>query len=129
MKIPQSLLLQLSPLVEAARGEPLVEPFVELHEEDGRRLRVRSAHGDFVFDRERRVLVLHDGAELDFGSIQSVDISAFPGGRGERSWSVTLYRGFLDRITVARTYDDGEASVLAARLSRVLECKVVSLSR
>lgn len=129
MKIPQSLLLKLSPLVEAARGEPLVEPFVELHEEAERRLRVRSSYGDFVFDRERRVVLLHDDTELDFASIQSVDVAAFPGGRGELSWSVTLYRGFLDRITVGRTYDDGEASVLAARLSRVLECKVISLTR
>ena len=129
MKIPQSLLLKLSPLVEAARGEPLVEPFVDLQEEAERRLRVRSSYGDFVFDRERRVVLLRDGTELDFASIQSVDVAAFPGGRGERSWSVTLYRGFLDRITVGRTYDDGEASVLAARLSRVLECKVISLTR
>ena len=129
MKIPHALLLKLSPLVEAARGEPLVEPFVELHEEADRRLRVHSSYGDFIFERERRMLVLPGGAEVDFGSIQSVDVAAFPGGRGERSWSVTLYRGFLDRITVGRTYDDGEASVVAARLSRVLECKVISLTR
>jgi hypothetical protein len=127
MKIPQQLWAKLSPLVEAARGEPLVEPFVELEERPGRCLELVSPYGIFVFDREQRV-VRHDGAVLcPFDAIQSVDIGAFPGGRGEKSWSVTLYRGIVDRTTVARTYDDGEASVVAARLARLLDCKVVSL--
>ena len=73
MKIPQLLLLKLSPLVDAARGEPLVEPFVELQEEAERRLRMRLSHGGFMVD--------------------------------------------------------GEASVLATRLSGVLECQVISLTR
>jgi hypothetical protein len=129
MKIPRQLMVKLSPLVEAARGEPLVEPFLELSEEADRRLLVRSSYGSFVFDRGKGDVVLDDLSLVAFGSIQSVDIAAFPGGRGEKSWSITLYRGFLDRITVARTYDDGEASVVAAKLSRLLDCNVINLSR
>jgi hypothetical protein len=128
MKLPQHWLLRLSPLVEAARGEPLVEPFVEIVSENEAALELVSPHGRFVFDRAQRV-VLRDGAVLaPFDTVRSVDISAFPGGRGERSWSITLYRGIVDRCTVARTYDDGEASVLAARLARVIGCKVISLA-
>lgn len=127
MKLPQALIVKLSPLVEAARGEPLVEPFIQLNEEPGQRLVLASPYGSFAFDRARAA-VFRDEAELaPFDSIQSVDIAAFPGGRGARSWSITLYRGFVDRITVARTYDDGEASIVAARLARLIGCKVVSL--
>jgi hypothetical protein len=128
MKIPHRLLVKLSPLVEAARGEPLIEPFVELAEDTEQRLVIRSPYGLFEFDRQERS-VRRDAAEVTgFDAVQSVDIGAFPGGRGERSWSITLYRGVLDRITVARTYDDGEASVLAARISRMLGRKVISLA-
>ncbi len=128
MKLPHQLLVKLSPLVEAARGEPLVEPFVEVTEENERRLVLTSSYGIFVFNRGERTV--HRGAAevITFDSVQSVDIGAFPGGRGARSWSITLYRGLVDRITVARTYDDGEASVLAAKLGRVLGRKVVSLA-
>lgn len=127
MKLPHRLAVRLSPLVEAARGEPLVEPFATLTERSGRCLVLSSSYGEFTFDRERGML-LQDGQEAAaFDSVQSVDLAAFPGGLGTKSWSITLYRSFLDRITVARTYDDGEASVIAARLARVLGCKVVSL--
>lgn len=129
MKLPQALLLKLSPLVEAARGEPLVEPYLHLTESGDGRLLLASAYGNFVFDRNARV-VLKDGVEISrFDAIESVDINAFPGGRGARSWALSLFRGFVDRTTVARTYDDGEASVVAAKLSRVIGCKVVSLAR
>lgn len=127
MKIPHRLALKLSPLVEAARGEPLVEPFVEIETFDEQWLVIQSSHGRFEFDRRARV-VLQDGQQLaTFDSIQSVDIAAFPGGRGERSWSITLFSGFLDRITVARTYDDGDASVVASKMAEVIGCKVISL--
>jgi hypothetical protein len=127
MKIPHRLALKLSPLVEAARGEPLVEPFVDIESLDDDQLVLESSHGHFVFDRKARV-VLQGGQQLaTFDSIQSVDIAAFPGGRGERSWSITLFCGFLDRITVGRTYDDGDASVVAAKLAGVIGCKVISL--
>lgn len=128
MKLPRQLLVRLSPLVEAARGEPLVEPFLELAEESEQQLILRSSYGTFTFDRLRRVVLDGDAEPLGFDTIQSVDIAAFPGGRGERSWSITLYCGFVDRTTVARTYDDGEASIVAAKLARVVGCKVVSLS-
>lgn len=128
MKLPRQLLVKLSPLVEAARGEPLVEPFLEVSEESEQRLVLRSSYGTFAFDRVRRVVLDGDTEPLAFDTIQSVDITAFPGGRGERSWSITLYCGFVDRTTVARTYDDGEASIVAAKLARVVGCKVVSLS-
>lgn len=127
MKIPHRLALKLSPLVEAARGEPLVEPFVEVEQFDDDRLLIGSSHGQFVFDRKARV-VLQGGQQLaTFDSIQSVDIAAFPGGRGERSWSITLFSGFFDRLTVGRTYDDGDASVVAAKIAGVIGCRVVSL--
>lgn len=128
MKLPRQLLVRLSPLVEAARGEPLVEPFLELAEESEQQLILRSSYGTFTFDRLRRVVLDGYAEPLGFDTIQSVDIAAFPGGRGERSWSITLYCGFVDRTTVARTYDDGEASIVAAKLARVVGCKVVSLS-
>jgi hypothetical protein len=127
MKISHRLALKLSPLVEAARGEPLVEPFVEIEAIDDDQLVLESSHGRFVFDRKARV-VLQEGQQLaTFDSIQSVDLAGFPGGRGERSWSITLFSGFLDRITVGRTYDDGDASVVAAKLADVIGCKVISL--
>jgi hypothetical protein len=128
MKLPQQLLLKLSPLVEAARGEPLVEPFVELAEQTDRCLVLTSSYGVFTIDREQRLVLKGDAVVSSFDAVQSIDVAAFPGGRGERSWSITLYRGFVDRITVARTYDDGDASVVAAKLSRAIGCKVVSLS-
>ena len=128
MKLPQALLVKLSPLVEAARGEPLIEPFVQIVELGEGRLQVDSAYGSFTFDRGLR-LVHKDGAEISrFDAIESIDLAGFPGGRGAPSWSITLYRGFLDRITIGRTYDDGEASVVGARLARLIGCKVVSLT-
>ena len=128
MKLPHKVLLKLSPLVELARGEPLIEPFVELLENSEERLTVRSSYGDFVFEKVAK-RVFKDGVEVSsFDVIASVDIDAFPGGRGERSWSVTLFRSLIDQTTVARTYDDGQASVLAAKIARVVGCKVVSLT-
>jgi hypothetical protein len=61
MKLPQALLVKLSPLVEAARGEPLIEPFVQIVELGEGRLQVDSAYGSFTFDRGLR-LVHKDGA-------------------------------------------------------------------
>lgn len=129
MKIPHRLALRLSPLVEAARGEPLVEPFVEIEVYDDDQLVVASSHGRFVFDRRQRVVQEGDQQLATFDTIQSVDIAAFPGGRGERSWSLTLFRSMFDRITVARTYDDGDASVVAAKIAEVIGCRVVSMMR
>lgn len=128
MKLPQALLVKLSPLVEAARGEPLVEPFVQVTELGEGRVQLDSAYGRFTFDRPQRQ-VCKDGVEISrFGAIESIDLAGFPGGRGAPSWSITLYRGFLDRITIGRTYDDGEASVVGARLARLIGCKVVALA-
>jgi hypothetical protein len=127
MKIPHRLALKLSPLVEAARGEPLVEPFVEIDHFDDDQLVIESSHGRFVFDRKARVVLQGEQQLAAFDTIQSVDIAAFPGGRGERSWSITLFCGFFERITVGRTYDDGDASVVAAKLADVIGCRVVSL--
>ena len=127
MKLPHALLVKLSPLVEAARGEPLVMPFLDIHEHGGQGLELSSSYGDFRFDRERR-LVFRDGQQVStFDAVASIDIAGFPGGRGAPSWTLTLYRGPVDRITVARSYDDGEISVLGARLARLMDCKVVSL--
>ncbi|MBI5721618.1 MAG: hypothetical protein HZC37_28430 [Burkholderiales bacterium] len=127
MKLPHRLALKLSPLVEAARGEPLVEPFVEIGQFDDDVLVVESSHGSFLFDRLERVVKQGEQQLATFDSIQSVDIAAFPGGRGERSWSITLFRSLFDRITVARTYDDGDASVVAAKIAEVVGCRIVSL--
>lgn len=127
MKIPHRLVLKLSPLVEAARGEPLIEPFVEVEQFDDDMLVINSSHGRFVFDRRQRVVQEGEMQLATFDSIQSVDIAAFPGGRGERSWSITLFRSLFDRITVGRTYDDGDASVVAAKIASVIGCRIVSL--
>ena len=127
MKIPHRLALKLSPLVEAARGEPLVEPYIEVEQFDDDQLVVDSSHGRFTFDRKARVVLQGEQQLATFDSIQSVDLSGFPGGRGERSWSLTLFCGFLDRITIGRTYDDGDASVVASKLAGVIGCRVVSL--
>lgn len=128
MKLPRQWLVRLSPLVEAARGEPLVEPYVETAEEPGHRFVLSSSYGRFVFDRQQRRIFDGETEIAGFEQVQSIDTAAFPGGLGERSWSITLYLGVVRRITLARTYDDGEASVLAARLARILDCKVVALS-
>ncbi|MFO1270347.1 MAG: hypothetical protein U1F50_01460 [Rubrivivax sp.] len=126
MRLPQSLVVRLSPLVEAARGWPLVEPAIEITPPGQVPITLRSAHGEFVFDPEKRS-VSRDGVEVaPFAAIQSIDVGAFPGGRGERSWSITLYLGFLRRVTLGRTYDDGDASVIAARLARATGAKVVA---
>jgi hypothetical protein len=128
MKIPHQVLVRLSPLVELASGRPLVEPFVDLVANDDSRLHLKSSYGEFIFDKPGR-RVRKDGLDVaSFDDVESVDISPFPGGRGDRSWSIVLFRGYIDRITVARTYDDGEASVLASKLAGILGCKVVSLS-
>lgn len=128
MKLPQLLRVKLSPLVEMARGEPLVEPFLDLVSHSEESLVLQSSHGEFCFDRLQQ-RVRKDGVDLcAFSDIESVDIAAFPGGRGERSWSIVLFCGFVNRITLARTYDDGQASVLAAKVAQVLGCKVLSLT-
>jgi hypothetical protein len=128
MKLPHQLLVKLSPLVEAARGEPLIEPFVEVAEHSEARLVLRSSYGLFSFDTAQRVITRDEVEVSGFDAVLSVDIGAFPGGRGEKSWSVVLFRGLVDRITIGRTYDDGEASVVAAKVAQVLGCKVVSLT-
>ncbi len=126
MKLPPALRVKLSPLVEAARGWPLVEPAMEISPPGEPLIVLHSTHGEFEFDLQRR-MVRKDGADLaPFDDIQSIDVGAFPGGLGERSWSVTLYLGFLKRVTLGRTYDDGDASVIAARLSRATGAKVIA---
>jgi hypothetical protein len=127
MKLPQALLVKLSPLVEAVRGEPLVAPFLRIHVHGGQGLELTSSYGHFWFDSERRLVFRDDQQVSTFEAIASIDLAGFPGGRGAPSWSVSLYRSPVDRITVARSYDDGEASVLGARLARLMDCKVVSL--
>ena len=128
MKLPYQLLVKLSPLVELARGEPLIEPFVDLVENTEERLLLRSSYGEFLFDKIAQNVLKGITVVSTFKEIQSIDIAAFPGGMGEKSWSIVLFRSLLDRITVARTYDDGEASVIAAKLSRVLGCKVIAIN-
>lgn len=128
MKLPMPLVLKLSPLVEAARGRPLLEPALDIGEEDEACIVVQSELGRFVFDRQRRLVLQGEQELAGFDSVQSVDIGAFPGGRGEKSWSLTLYRGFFDRIALGRTYDDGVASVTAAKLARAMGVKVVALA-
>lgn len=127
MKLPHRWALRLSPLVEAARGAPLIEPGLVLDVADEHTLVLDSGHGRFVFDRSAR-RVLRDGEPVaDFAAIRSVDIGSLPGGLGERTWSITLYLGVVRRIALGRTYDDGEASVIAARLASAIGCKVISL--
>lgn len=129
MKLPFPLAVKLSPLVEVTRGWPLVEPVLEIAEQNETRIVVESSHGRFVFDRQRRVVLADGGRELaSFAAVRSVDIGVFPGGRGERSWSLSLFLGFFNRIAIGRTYDDGDASVIAAKLARAIGCKVVALS-
>ena len=128
MKLPMPLVLKLSPLVEAACGRPLLEPALDIGEEDEACIVVQSELGRFVFDRQRRLVLQGEQELAGFDSVQSVDIGAFPGGRGEKSWSLTLYRGFFDRIALGRTYDDGVASVTAAKLARAMGVKVVALA-
>lgn len=128
MKLPPLLMTRLSPLVEAARGQPLVEPALALLSHDDALIRVQSELGLFSFDLGRRA-VERDGVPLAaFADIASVDIDAFPGGRGDPSWGLSLYLSFLRRVPLGRTYDDGLASVLAARLARAIGCKVVALA-
>lgn len=105
----------------------MVEPFLEIRQNSEERLVLASSYGTFVFDKEQSQVLLEDGALIPFSAIRSVDVSAFPGGLGERSWSISLYQGLIERTTVARTYDDGEASVVAAKLARAIGCKVVAL--
>lgn len=128
MKLPQALLNKLSPLVEAARGEPLVEPFIHIDEHTEQRLVMSTCYGVFTFDRQQRVVLKNGQAVLRFDEIESIDLAGFPGGRGAPSWSVTLYGGFTRRVGLGRTYDDGEASVVGAKLARLLGCKVVALA-
>jgi hypothetical protein len=127
VKLPPRWAARLSPLVEAARGEPLVPPGLALQALDDDTLVLGSAHGRFVFDRAARCVRRDDEVVATFGAVQSVDIGSLPGGLGERTWSLTLYLGLVRRITLGRTYDDGEASIIAARLAGVLGCKVISL--
>lgn len=127
MKLSHDWKLKLSPFTEATLGRPLVEPFIELVESGEVRLRIHSSHGEFVFDREARK-VLRDGqAVTDFDSVRSVDISSLPGREDSKSWALSLYLSFFQRITIGRTYDDGQASVLAARLAAVIGCKVLAM--
>lgn len=128
MKLPPQLIARLSPLVEAARGEPLLEPTLALVAHDDAALRIESELGVFVFDRVRRVVERDGQPVAAFGDIASVDIDAFPGGRGAPSWGLSLYQSFLRRVALGRTYDDGTASVVASRLSRAIGCKVVALA-
>lgn len=106
----------------------MIEPFVDLVENTEERLLLRSSYGEFLFDKIAQNVLKGITVVSTFKEIQSIDIAAFPGGMGEKSWSIVLFRSLLDRITVARTYDDGEASVIAAKLSRVLGCKVIAIN-
>jgi len=128
MKLPHQVLVKLSPLVELARGEPLIEPFLEVIENNEERLALRSSYGAFVFDKVDRRVLKDSIVVSQFDEVQSVDIGAFPGGMGQRSWSIVLFRSLIDRITLARTYDDGEASIVAAKVARVIGCKVIALN-
>jgi len=128
MKLPARLLAKLSPLVEAVRGQPLAEPSLQITEQSVDRVRVESELGAAVFDLNLRIVQLEPGRQIGFAEIQSVDIGRFPGGRGEPSWSVSLYLGPLRSIPVGRTYDDGDASVIAAKLARRIGCKVIAVA-
>lgn len=127
LKLSQEWKLRLSPLAEVTLGRPLVEPFVEIVEAGESLLCIRSSHGEFVFDRVQRQ-VLRDGTPVaTFDSVQSVDISSLPGREDARSWALSLYITFFQRVTIGRTVDDGEASVIAAKVAGVLGCKVLAM--
>ena len=128
MKLPPQVLVKLSPLVEAVRGQPLSEPTLHVAEQQPRLLRVESELGSFVFDLEQRLVQVGADRVVDFADVQSVDVGGFPGGLGEASWSVSLYLGPLRSVPLGRTYDDGQASVIAAMLARRIGCKVVAVS-
>lgn len=128
MKLPQRLVQRLSPFVEMVRGEPLVEPFLALTEPAEQTLLLTSCQGRFAFDLARREMTPETGEPIAFSTVQSIDVAALPGGRGQPSWSLTLYRGPIDRTLLGRSYDDGDASVVAARLARAVGCKVVALT-
>jgi hypothetical protein len=124
----QAWRLRLSPLAEALTGQPLAEPSLALRPLGETQLLATSEQGRFVFDRERRQ-VQHGQIDIAaFDDVKSVEITVFPGGRGAPSWAVSLYLGRLRRIPLGRTYDDGDASVTAARLARLLGCKVLSMT-
>lgn len=128
MKLPAPLLVKLSPLVEALRGEPLLEPALRVTGQSEHTLQIESELGQVLVDLNLRTVRLDADRSVDFADIQSVDIGHFPGGRGEPSWSIALYLGPLRSIPLGRTYDDGDASVIAAKLARRIGCKVVAVS-
>lgn len=128
MKLPAPLLVKLSPLIEALRGEPLVEPALRITGQSAHQLQIESELGQVVVDLDLRTVQVEPGRQIDFSDILSVDVGQFPGGRGEPSWSVALYLGPLRSIPLGRTYDDGDASVIAAKLARRIGCKVVAVS-
>lgn len=127
MKLPHDWKLRLSPLAEVTLGRPLVEPFVEIVESGETQLVIHSSHGEFVFDREQRQVLRNGTPVADFASVQSVDISSLPGREDARSWALSLYVSFFQRVTIGRTVDDGEASVIAAKVAGVLGCKVLAM--
>jgi hypothetical protein len=127
MNSVQSWKLRFSPLAEIILGRALVEPFMEISRANDAALVVASSYGEFKFDLKQRV-VLRDGVVVaGFDAVQSVDIASFPGGRGSRSWSVSLYLSPFNRITIGRSYDDADTSVIAAKLAAAVGCKVLSL--
>ncbi len=128
MKPAQLWKVRLSVLAEIVLGRALVEPFLDISKANDQQLVVASSYGEFTFDLEKGV-VLRDGSVVaGFNTVQSVDIASFPGGRGSRSWSVSLYLSPFRRITVGRSYDDVDTSVVAAKISAAMGCKVLSLT-
>ena len=128
MKPARLWTVRLSPLAEIVLGHALVEPFLEITKANDEHIVVASSYGEFTFDLENGVVLRDGGVVAGFNAVQSVDISSFPGGRGSRSWSVSLYLSPFNRITIGRAYDDVDTSVVAARISAALGCRVLSLT-
>jgi hypothetical protein len=63
---------------------------------------------------------------VPFDSIEAVELRTFDRHRGPPFWTISLCLPRKRRLFLARTLDDVEASITAARLGTILETEVVT---
>ena len=93
------------------------------------RLILRSAGREIVVDRTRRNIMSGGRLLAPLASIQSVVISQFTDDGEPRWWTVILVTDRIGELTIGKTSDESEASIVAARLATLCDKPVLTRGR
>jgi hypothetical protein len=91
-----------------------------------KRLVIRSGTVELVVDRQVGTVARAGRKVASIEAIRSIDIARSDEEDGPERWSVSLYISWFSRVHIGDTYDDVNASIIAAHLSTITGKKVLA---